>query len=248
MTILTPATVPGRMLQNMRHALSLGLGEVEGCRRHAHALCVAGGGPSLADTYGEMKGYIAAINGSQKFLEDRGVTPDACGILDAGEHMPDVITANKSVRYYVASICDPGVFRKLHGCHVTLWHPSSVTGCQGTLELRGSPWITIAGGSTMGLRWMNLGYVLGFRKFHLHGLDSSFCDGQTHAYADRERNGPILEVEGRKTRANFLEQADEFFGQLERFEASDIEPIAIEMFGDGLLQDRWRKHQAKRAA
>lgn len=231
------------MLQNMRHALSLGLREVDGCRPHAHTLSIAGGGPSLADTIGQLSGVVAAINGSCGFLIGKGVIPHLCGVLDAGAHMPDVIVADKRVRYYVASVCDPGVFQKLKDCDVRLWHASSVTGGQGLLELRGRTWITIAGGSTMGLRWMNLGYVLGFRTFHLHGLDSSFRDGATHAYADRDRKGGVIEVEGYKTRANFLEQADEFFVQMAKFGEEGIDPISVEMFGDGLLQDRWRRRQ-----
>lgn len=234
------------MLQNMRHALSLGLREVDGCRPHAHTLSIAGGGPSLADTYGQMSGMVAAINGSCGFLIGKGVIPHLCGVLDAGAHMPDVIVADKRVRYYVASICDPGVFAKLKDCDVRLWHPSSVTGGQGLLELRHRSWITIAGGSTMGLRWMNLGYVLGFRTFHLHGLDSSFGPEGTHAYEDKNpnRRGQRIVVDGWVTAPNFAEQADEFFVQMAKFSEPGIDPISVEMFGDGLLQSRFRRLRA----
>lgn len=240
--IATPATAPGRMLENMRSALARGLPEVAGCRRHGHTLSVAGGGPSLSDTAKQMTGFIASVNGSLGYLLDKGIVPHICGILDPGSHMPDVITADRRVRYYVASICDPKVFDKLKDCEVRLWHPTSVTGGTGLLELRGGDWLQIGGGSTMGLRWVNLGYILGFRTFHLHGLDSSFRGEATHAYADRDRTGDILTVGGRRTRANFLEQVADFFDMLEIF-AREAEPVTFEVFGDGLLQDRWKAYQ-----
>lgn len=235
-----PSATPGRMLENMRSALSRGLPEVRRCRPHSHLLSVCGGGPSLADTFRDAKGYIAAINGSQRFLTENGILPDACGILDPGRHMPDVITADRRVRYFVASICDPGVFDKLKDCMVHLWHPSGVCGSEAALELRGGDWLQVAGGCTMGLRWINLGYVLGFRTFHLHGMDSSFRDGETHAYPDRERDGAILTINGRKTRANFWEQVGDFMATLQAFKQPDIEPVTFEVFGDGLLQDVYR--------
>lgn len=246
--ILTPATAPGRMLENMRSALARGLPEVVGCRPHGHILSVAGGGPSLADTRGSLTGFIAAVNGSLGYLLDMGVLPHLCGILDPGAHMPDVITADRRVRYYVASICDPGVFDKLKDCEVRVFHSSSVCGATGLLELRGTPWLTQAGRVTMGLQWGPLGYVLGFRNFHFHGLDSSFRNGETHAYQDanpNRRNKPF-QVDGRWTARNFLEQVDDFFAMLESFRGLD--PVNIEVFGDGLLQDRWKAYQRRAAA
>lgn len=249
MTVLNPATPPGRMLENMRSALSRGLPEVVGCRPHAHVLSVAGGGPSLAETKEQLTGFIAAMNGSLGYLLKHDIVPNVCGILDPGSHMPDVIVADRRVRYYVASICDPAVFDKLKDCEVRLWHPSSVTGGQGLLELRGGDWLQIGGGSTMGLRWVNLGYILGFRTFHLHGLDSSFRE-ETHAYEDMNRNrrSQRMMVAGRWTAANFLEQVSDFFSMLETFRKPDVDPVHFEVFGDGLLQDQWAAYQGRAAA
>ena len=43
----------------------------------------------------------------------------------------------------------------------------------------------IGGGTSVGLRTIFLGYVLGYRTFHLHGNDASFRGLETHAYWDR---------------------------------------------------------------
>ncbi len=236
----TPAGSGERMLANMRSALDRKLPSVTVCKPHGRTLSVAGGGPSIADTCGMLTDCIAAINGSLRFILDKPIIQGAsyfCGVMDAGEHIADALIADPKVRYYVASICDPGVFDKLKDCEVVLWHvtPASIACPDEAAELIGDR-LSIGGGCTMGLRWLNLGYVLGFRRFHLHGLDSSFRDGSTHAYPDRADTKDRLMVSGRETRPNFLAQVRDFFAVLPVFK--DIE---ITMYGEGLLQDRWRE-------
>lgn len=235
-------------LSNMRSALDRGLPEVRYCRHHGHTLSVAAGGPSLSDTVGELDGYIAAVNGSQRWLKDRDILPDACGVCDPYERMADIIDVDRRVRYFVSSTCHPAVFDKLKDCRVELWHSSGAEGAQEICQERNPDnWLMVGGGCTMGLRWINLGYVLGFRRFHLHGFDSSFRDSETHAYPDR-RDGDgehTLIVDGFKTRANFLGQVADFRMLLERYLQPDIEPVAIEVFGDGLLQTRWAQYRSR---
>lgn len=248
---LAPAVSSDQMLANMRSSLQRGLQEVTACKPHKLTLSVAGGGPSLQDTYPELDGVIAGVNGSLRFLLEREIKEGAsyiCGIMDAGEHIADMIVADPRVRYYVASVCHPSVFDKLEGCDVRLWHisPESTEDPEGVEailnEYHPNGWQAIGGGCTMGLRWINLGYVLGFRKFNLHGLDSSFREG-THAYPDRADDKEWMEFDGYKTRPNFLAQVYDFFDTVNRFSEPDVDPIDIKMFGDGLLQSRWAEFQ-----
>jgi hypothetical protein len=241
------------MLANMRSALERGLPEVTLCNAHDLILSVAGGGPSLADTYTQLDGVIAGVNGSLKFLLDRGIKDGAsyvCGIMDAGEHIADMIVADPNVRYYVASVVSPAVFDKLQGCDVRIWHvtPESTEDPEGVEALLNefypNGWRAIGGGCTMGLRWINLGYVLGFRKFKLHGLDSSFRKGATHAYPDRADSKDRIEFDGYETRPNFLAQVYDFFAVLNRVTQPDHEGVKIELFGEGLLQSRWAEWKA----
>lgn len=227
------------LLRNVRSALSRGLPTLRGCRAHGHTLSVAAGGPSLADTYHHLTGQIAAVNGSCGWLIDHGIVPNLCGVMDAGEHMADVITADRRVRYLVAAVCDPSVFDKLKDCHVTLWFP---TGFPGTREAIPPNQLLIGGGCTMGLRWLTLGHTLGFRRFELHGLDSSYRNGATHAYKDHgNRNDPVMTIRGRQTALNFTEQVSDFFDMIERAKMPDIDPMVINVHGDGLLQDEWKR-------
>ena len=224
---LTPAVPAAQMLANMRSAIARGLPQVTPCKAHGMLLSIAGGGPSLADTYTDLTGFTGAVNGSLKWLLDKGVIPNACAVMDAGAHIADGLVAHPNVRYYVASVCDPAVFDKLADCDVRLWHvtPSSTADHVAVAELLdeacGSNWNTIGGGCTMGLRWINLGYFLGFRRFHLHGLDSSFRNGSTHAYPDRADSKEHITFDGYETRLNFLAQVYDFAEMLEWMHAFD---------------------------
>lgn len=248
---MTPPISPEEMVENMRSALSRGLPEIKFCAPRGYTLAIASGGPSLQDTYTQLEGHIAAVNGSLGFLLDRGIVPEFCGVLDANPHMADIVVADPRVRYLVASNCHPTLFDKLlgAGCRVWLWHTTGRS--LGTPEAddvlrkaRPDTWISVYGGSTIGLRLVNLGHVLGYRKFHLHGMDSSFRDDKTHAYPDRRDGDWInhhgLEVNGYRTSLNFLQQVSDFANLLTRFSRGDIEPIEIEMFGEGLLQSCYR--------
>lgn len=243
---LRTETDPSQMLANARVNLKRDLPAVQWCKRHDLTLTIAAGGPSLADTYTQMDGYIAAINGSLKFLCDHGITPNACGVLDPGAHMTEIVQANPDVRYFVASICAPSLFDKLlnAGCSVVIWHPSGDIDVENAVKDNNPDgWMAIGGATTMGLRWLNLGYVLGFRKFVIHGLDSSFRDGATHAYPDRKDAYPPIEINGYQTRLNFLQQVSDFSKLLPRFTSPKegvFEACDIELRGDGLMQSCWR--------
>lgn len=249
--VLVPSVKPEQLRENMLSSMSRGLPEISlknaPCKPHEHELSIAAGGPSLDDTWKDLKGYVGAVNGSLSFLLKKGVIPNACGVCHAEPHMADIIEPHPDVTYYVASIVHPSVFEKLKGCNVVLWHCSSVPGAHKTLnELRGKTWMEVGGGSTMGLRWMTLGYTCGFRTFHLHGMDSSFRVGgegekRSHAYADHQDAYDWLEFYGYKTRPNFIAQVMDFLTWLERFKDDDADPIKLTVHGDGFLQAKYHE-------
>lgn len=256
---LVPQVSPEQMVENMRSALARGLPELRWCKPHEFTLAIASGGPSLEDTYKELNGDIAAVNGSLGFLLERDIVPVFCGVLDANEHMTDIVAADPRVRYLVASNCHPSLFDKLlgAGCKVWLWHttPASVGSLEAETvlkEARPETWQMIGGGCSIGLRLINIGYVLGYRDFHLHGLDSSFRDRRTHAYADRRFGDWVdqnrIMINGYPTSINYMQQVTDFAGLLNRFAEPDIDPCEFQVFGDGLLQSCWRKYKDAKGA
>lgn len=239
------ATSDETMLEHVRSALRRNLPRPKLCRPHSRLMSVAGGGPSLADTWRDLDGVIVTANAGLGDLLERGVTPWACGLLDAREHIADLIEPHPDVFFFVASICHPKVFDKLSGCKVVLWHPS---GCPGISEVVEDDEPLMAGASTMGLRWLNLGFYMGFRRFALHGMDSSYRGLATHAYADY-RDGQVdrlpgtIEIDGYRTDPNFLEQVRDFIAMRELFTHGE-DAATIRVHGDGLLQHTVKKREA----
>lgn len=213
------------------------LPEVRKCRAHDHELIIVGGGPSVVETIGEPKGYVAAINGSLRWLLQRGIVPNGCAVLDSGDHIADMIDPHEDVTFFVAANASPRVFDLLKNCHVVIWYPTAVPGLEDHLcKVRPNDWFMIGGGCTMGLRWINLGYVCGFRTFHLHGLDSSFRGDRTHAYPDRADAKEHILVDGYETRINFLHQISDFLVTMETFNRLDMDFTEFNIYGEGLLQ------------
>jgi len=233
----------GRLMENIKSALSRGLPEAKRCRPHKHVLNIAGGGPSMADTYKDLDGYIGAVNGSARFLSERGVLPDACLLLDPLPELIAQVHPDPRLRWFVASQCDPVVFNHLKGCHVELWHASGPAGLD---EVLPTDRMKIPGGITCSLRWLTLGYALGFRHFKLHGMDSSYRNDAHHAYEAKADDGlPTMEVNGYRTRSDMVGQVNSFLTMLRAFNEPDVEPVKIEVFGDGLLQHHWAEYQKR---
>lgn len=240
LTMVPPkiATSDETMLEHVRSALGRNLPLPQLCRPHGHTMSVAGGGPSLAETYTELDGVIVTANAGLGFLLSKNITPWAVGLLDARPHIADLIEARPDVFYFVASTCHPRVFDKLKNSKVILWHPSGAPGISEALP-RDTP--MIGGGTTMGIRWLNLGHYMGFRKFEMHGLDSSYRGGQTHAYPDsRDGKAGTIEINGYFTDNNFLTQCVDWFQMSELLHMDDDRPL-VNFHGDGLLQSMVRE-------
>lgn len=253
-----PETSSEQMVENMRSSLSRNLPQLRRLKAHDNVLSIASGGPSLEDTYRDLEGHVAAVNGSLRFLLARNYVPHFCGVLDSHERMADIVEADKRVNYLIASNCHPALFDKLinKGCKVFLWHstPDSIGTHEGDDLIKAAhpdSWLQIGGGCTIGLRLINIGYVLGYRKFHLHGLDSSFRDRKTHAYEDRRDGDWVdhssLEINGHRTSLNFLAQVTSFANLLANFQSGAYDPVEFSMFGDGLLQEGYRFYLKNKA-
>lgn len=229
-----------QMLENVRSALGRGLPVPKACRPHDRLMSVAAGGPSLADTWKELQGDIVAVNGSLRYLLEKDVTPWAVGCMDPRPHMADTLEARDGVFYFIGSTCHPDVFEKLKNQTVILWHPLGMDGLGDVIGDRPG----IGGGTTMGLRWLTLGHYMGFRKFHCHGLDSSFRGRATHAYPDWRDNFESQELFGFRTSLNFIQQVSDWFELKILFQTQRPEDQAeVRLLGDGLLQHCDAQHE-----
>src|SRR5262249_34626678 len=103
---LKTATPPAKTLDTMRVNLARGLKPLGPCKPHGEVVSIAAGRPSLADTFGEMQGHVAAGNGSLGYLIERGVTPHFCVVIDAMPHMAEIVVPDNGVYYLLSTRCD----------------------------------------------------------------------------------------------------------------------------------------------
>jgi uncharacterized Rossmann fold enzyme len=184
--------------------------------RHDGTIVLAGSGPSLAHHLDELRGHqakgrpIIAIKGAHDYLISHNITPDMWVCLDPRDKRDGIQRKNKHTTYLLASRCHPVMFEHLSDCKVMLWHSWSQ---EAELPALGDKWC-IGGGTTSGLRAVNIGYVLGFRKFVMYGYDS--CVSGDTLRVDGSKGDRLLNVyvgeSGRKfvTTPEMAQQAKEF--------------------------------------
>lgn len=209
---------------NIRGALARNLPEfVPGIVNHDGTLVVCGSGPSLPEHFNEIKEQrdvykrpVLACNGAHDFLCSQGFPPDLFLSVDPRDTVVgNVSLKNQDTIYLLASRCHPKLFDFLSDCKIILWHSWAGDGDAQKGEnaaFLGHP--AIGGGSTSGLRAIQVGYVMGFRRFILYGLDSCLADDRITKRFSGEKAGRVIDVivDGRTFWCNeaMAKQAEEF--------------------------------------
>lgn len=195
---------------------------------HDEIVCLIGGGPSLAESLEEIRARqsdgqkIWALNGTLDWLTERGILPDAMVLLDArADNVKFVQKAPAPTHYYLACQVHPAVYDALEGREVSRFELQKLGNC----------------GTTVGTHAMAVAFVEGFRTFHLFGFDSSYRNGEGHAYKQslNERENIATVVCGdREYRAApwMARQAKDFESMAFDFVHVGCE---IQVHGDGLL-------------
>jgi hypothetical protein len=226
---------------NIRKTIERGTPLVQACEPHEHVAILVGGGPSAEDDLEVIRdnaragNQIFALNGAGLWLQRHGIQPDAVIILDARPHNVRFVHGlHPDIVLYLASQCDESLFEAGRSHDVVTWHPP-MGGLSGIREMRATTFI--GGSTTVGLRAMRLVHVLGYREVHLFGYDSSYRDGDAHAY-DQHENGVDRPREcgvGNRifvSTAWMIRQADDF-----RWISAGLmtEGMSVHVHGDGLL-------------
>lgn len=223
---------------NIRHSITLGkevldspLGENE------KVAVIVGGAPSIKNFIKKLKEYnkdthtVVALNNSWKWLTDNGVEVDTQVMLDAREENKSFIPPELlNIAKLYASQCHPLVVEKA----TCLWHaliPDAVD------SFPDNNMFWVGSGSSVGIRSIILMWVLGYRKFEIYGYDSSYSDGEGHAYSQVLNDGEkIIEVtcgdRQFKTAPWMVTQTEEFLQVMEYLTAEGGE---FTIYGEGLL-------------
>lgn len=230
------------ILENIQHALTLGLPELHPLPiAHDGNFVLVGSGPSVAGEVESIKRQkelgrpIIAIKQAHDWLLEHDIRPDMCVMLDPKERVIKrcIKEPVKGVNYMIASQSAPAMWEHLKGQNVTVWHAWSLIGEDHYLQGK----MMVGGGTTTGLRAFNIGYLLGFRRFHIYGFDSC-CpskDGPKRVSGDMPERIVEIWAGKRKFYCNpaMAAQANEFQRMIAMFAGN----IRMKAYGDGLIQE-----------
>ncbi len=225
--------------ENIRGALSRGLPElVPALCSHDGTCVLVASGPSTPQFLEEIREErkrgrpIVAIKAAHDLLCENEIEPDLFVSVEPRDRRNNLKSKTQNTIYLLASRVAPEVFDHLGKERVIVWH--SWSSDEEMEVFKNSGKFMIGGGTTSGLRAINLMYVLGFRNFVLYGFDSCLAeDGKTKRF-DGSQAGQTIDIimGGRKFLANYAmaAQAQEF-QNIWRV----MPDIHVEAKGDGLL-------------
>lgn len=146
------------------------------------SISIACYGPSLADTWQDLKRPIISVSGALNFLNERGITPDYHVDCDPRPHKVKHITPPvPGVHYIMGSCCPPATWAVLKEQKVTLVHFYMSPKTEEWVSTYDHGQGMVRPGSTVGMAAIHVGGMLGYRHFEIHGMDGSFKDGKRHA-------------------------------------------------------------------
>jgi len=181
------------LLRNYRDSIARNLPTIHIRPAHAGKWIIAGGGPSLRDEIRALKKHkkrgdvIIAVNGTHDYLIEHGIIPDYMIVVDPKQSNKRFLEKSRDdVTYLIGACCHPETFDIVSGRDVKIWYP--INHC-GETELIANMPVQIGGGTTVGLRAINIGYVLGYRDIQLYGMDGCLKEDKHHAYQQKENDG-----------------------------------------------------------
>lgn len=233
---LTAAMPIEYRLAQMRAAINSGFPRIQQqMMNEAASISIACYGPSLSETWQDLTRPIISVSGSLKFLHERGITPDYHVDMDPREHKTKHIDPPvPGVHYIMASVCSPKTWEILKDQNVTLWHVDSRKGTDEWVRTNDPGTLLVTSGSTVGLGAIQIGGILGYRHFEIHGMDASLREGARHAgpHYGHKQGGYTWAAGGYKYETSKI-MAN---AAAETLNACRIYPIFCVFHGSGLTQ------------
>lgn len=151
-------------------------------------------GPSLRDTWEEVRigeGDIWTVSGANRYLYRRGIHPQFHLAADPREHQVELFKGVcPTTTYLIASRCHRSTFDALLDKRVLLFHVFANDERE-TLDDVAQGEFRVPPAWTMGNTALNVGMLLGYKRFLIFGMDGSYAqDGAKHA--DDHPNEPVL--------------------------------------------------------
>jgi hypothetical protein len=216
--------------------------------RHDGTLVICGSGPSIEKHVEDIRRdkeagkTICAVKGAYDFLRGHGITPDL--YLSVEPRYKAVTNPAKETTFLLASRCHPQMFEDLKPYSVLLWHSWSTDDQMEALQGK----VCIGGGTTSGLRAVNLGYCLGFTRFKMYGMDSSLGTKGEKRVGQEKLGDRVNKIEvqvGENGPAFITNMA--MAAQAQDFQSIyDVMPeVTIDVIGEGLIPAIWEQRKQR---
>lgn len=267
--IQTKNSIPDEKLQeqveyNCKMMIKHNIPEVYSCKIHdTWAYMVAG-----AETYKKLKymkmieeaihdrskGLVFASKTSHDYLIDNGLVPWACILLDPRPHVIKSFKPHKDVLYFVASQCHQSVIDTLieNNCKIQVYHAAVAAGEDKVVKKYFPKGTMITGGSTSQVRGIVMLMRMGFYRFKLFGLDSSYISKPEKVHGINQEKKAIeveinLKDSGKKlgkfwTDPEMLAQLNDLEHILRVYPHLEIDCQSEGIFG-ALYREDWEKNK-----
>lgn len=232
-------------VQNIRYAQSLGYPElVMAPDVRDDVVVIVASGPSVQAFLDQLVAdydagrQIWAVKGAHDWLIEHGIVPDVYTCLDPRDRTENIRHHNGHTEYLLASRCPPVMFDYLSGRKITVWN-SFEEESETWPEFRGR--MVVYGGTTTGLRTIQLAWARGFRKFKVYGMDSCLAvDRKTKRVTGEQAPSCMDLVYADRvywTTPAMAQQAMDFKNDYVRHLYPGVE---MEFVGEGVLGHIWK--------
>lgn len=240
--------------EQIKHAIKRVRGRIQPGEAHDEPIAVVGFGPSLRDTWEQLREfkYLISCSGSHKFLIDRGIVPTWHVEVDPRAHKIQLLgDPHHAVTYLPSSTSHPdylehlykGLGAEIFEKQVLLWHVFDSSE-EGTRLLPRGEWC-ITGGCDVGLRSIGIAGFLGFKDVHIFGLDGSAREtrhADTHPHTPKKYDICVYNDVEYKTTPGMLEAARQVWHELD-----EMPSLKTTFYGEGLIQAMAKDHVRKPA-
>lgn len=189
-------TTDEAILSNIRAAIRRQHPQIRPFPPQHDEVCLVGSGPSLKDTEGELVDLymggakIVTVNGAYQWCLERNLRPSTQVMLDARPSNARFLQpAVPRCQYVLASQCAPEAWDAVQGRpNVWIFHAAVSEGPIRALldAYYHGNWWGVGGGVTVATRALNLLSMVGFRRFHLFGIDCCWMGKVHHAFPQVE--------------------------------------------------------------
>ncbi len=241
--------------ENMKHAMTLGLPELEISLAKPGKAIIVGSSPSVVQYLPEIVrlarepgNVVFAINDANDLLIEAGVIPHGNVLFEVAQDLKELERRHHpDITYYIHSFAHPTTFEHFRDKKVILWHCYSDEEEHNLLleNFRNKHFMVGGGSSTTLVKTIPICMFLGYRSIDLFGFDSSFPDERdTHfngaPYKNfwrsmditvQVRSGEAVHEKKFRTLSYLARQADEFRRICEHFQWM----LKMRVHGDGLL-------------